>query len=75
MWLLIGMGLFRDLNTPTVLQRVVDGLAGVVSWGRAEVPCSTSIAHARDRLGRGTVRLIFHRLAGVETVARTRRAR
>lgn len=64
-WLLIGMGLFRDLSIQSVLQRVVDGLAGVASWGRAEVPCSTSIAHARDRLGWETVRLIFHRLAEV----------
>jgi Insertion element 4 transposase N-terminal/Transposase DDE domain len=64
-WLLIGMGLFRDLSIPNVLKRVVDGLAGVVSWGRAEVPCSTSIAHARDRLGWETVREIFRRLAEV----------
>jgi hypothetical protein len=62
-WLLIGMGLFRDLSIPAVLRRVVDGLTGVVSWGLAELPCATSVAHARDRLGWETVRELFRRFA------------
>lgn len=61
LWLLIGMGLYRDLSIPNVLRRVVDGLAGVVNWGMAELPTSTAIAHARDRLGWQTVREIFRR--------------
>lgn len=64
-WLLIGMGLFRDLSIPNVLRRVVAGLTGLVSWGPAEVPCSTALAHARDRLGFDAVREIFRRLADV----------
>lgn len=62
-WLLIGMGLFRNLSIPAVLRRVVDGLNGAVSWGLAELPCATSLAHARDRLGWEAVREIFRRLA------------
>ena len=62
-WLLVGMGLFRDLSISNVLQRVVDGLAGLVPWGRAELPCATSITQARDRLGWETVREVFHAVA------------
>jgi hypothetical protein len=46
-----------------VLRRLVDGLGLVVGWGRAEVPHTTSIAHARDRLGWETVRELFRRFA------------
>lgn len=63
MWLVIGMGLFRDLSIPNVLLRVVDGMKGVVSWGLAEIPCATSLAQARDRLGWETVRELFRRFA------------
>jgi hypothetical protein len=62
-WLVIGMGLFRDLSIPNVLLRVVDGLKGSVSWGLAEIPCETSLAHARDRLGWETIRELFRRFA------------
>ena len=65
LWLLIGMGLFRDLSIPNVLQRVVSSVKGLVAWGPAEVPCSTALAHARDRLGFDAVREIFRRLADV----------
>lgn len=63
LWLLIGMGLFRGVNIPDVLRRVASGLTGLVSWGPAEVPCSTAIASARDRLGFDAVREVFRRLA------------
>ena len=62
-WLVVGMAVFRSLSIANVLRRVVDGLGGDVSWGRAELPSATSIAHARDRLGWETVREIFRRLA------------
>jgi hypothetical protein len=62
-WLVIGMGLFRSLSIPNVLQRIVDGLEDVVRWGPAERPHSTSIAHARDRLGWEAVRVLFRKLA------------
>jgi hypothetical protein len=63
MWLVVGMSLYRDLNIQNVLRRLVDGLGLVVSWGRAEVPHTTSIAHARDRLGWATVRELYRRFA------------
>lgn len=65
LWLLVGMGLFRGLSIPNALRRVVAGLTGLVAWGPAEVPCSTALAHARDRLGFDAVREIFRRLADV----------
>ena len=62
-WLVVGMSLYRDLNIQNVLRRLVDGLGLAVSWGRAEVPHTTSIAHARDRLGWSSVRELFRRFA------------
>ena len=64
-WLVVGMSLYRGLNIQNVLRRLVDGLGLVVSWGRAEVPHTTSIAHARDRLGWEVVRELFRRFAAV----------
>lgn len=62
-WLVVGMGLCRGKSTSNVLRRVMEGLGDVLSWGLAELPHSTSITHARDRLGWETVRLIFRKLA------------
>ena len=64
-WLVVGMSLYRDLNIQNVLRRLVDGLGLAVGWGRAEVPHTTSIAHARDRLGWETVRELFRRFAAM----------
>jgi hypothetical protein len=62
-WLVVGMGLYRGKSASNVLRRVMEGLGDVLSWGLAELPHSTSITHARDRLGWETVRLIFRKLA------------
>lgn len=66
-WLLIGMGLFRDLSIAQVLSRVVAATGGLVRWGRAELPHATSLAKARDRLGWEVVRAIFRRFAALLT--------
>ena len=65
LWLVVGMSLYRELNIQNVLRRLIDGLGLVVSWGRAEVPHTTSIAHARDRLGWETIRELFRRFAAM----------
>lgn len=63
LWLVVGMGLFRALSIPNVLARIVGSLGRAVSWGPSELPHSTTIAEARDRLGWEVVRTIFGRLA------------
>lgn len=60
-WLVVGMGLFRDLNVSDVLARVSEGL-GMRRRGRKR-PHATSITQARDRLGWLPVRELFRRLA------------
>jgi hypothetical protein len=60
-WLVVAMGLYRSLSITNVLRRVVDGLTGFVRFGVAELPCATSISHARDRLGWKAVRALFQR--------------
>lgn len=62
-WLLIGMAIFRTLSAENVLRRVLDGLTGFVRFGAAEVPCATSITHARDRVGWRAMRAVFRRFA------------
>lgn len=62
-WLVVGMGLFRRLSVPNVLRRIRESLGDSLQWGPAELPHSTSITQARDRLGWETVRLIFRKLA------------
>jgi hypothetical protein len=61
-WLVVGMSLYRGLSVKNTLRRLVDGLGLAVSWGRSEVPHTTSISHARDRLGWEAVRELFRRL-------------
>lgn len=58
-WLVVGMGLYRSLNIQEVLSIVADGANHTLSWGPDEKPCSTSVTHARDRLGPEAVRSIF----------------
>jgi Insertion element 4 transposase N-terminal/Transposase DDE domain len=66
-WLLIGMGLFRDLNIAQVLARVVEATGDLVRWGHAELPHATSLAKARDRLGWEVLRAIFRKFAALLT--------
>ena len=66
-WLVVAMGLFRGLSINNVLRRIVEGLPGL-RWGVAEIPCSTAISHARDRLGWELVRALFQRVSGVSLV-------
>lgn len=63
-WLVVAMGLHRGLSASNALRRVMEALGDSLGWGLAELPHSTSITHARDRLGWETVRLIFRKLAG-----------
>ena len=60
-WLVIAMGVFRDLNISDCLARVVEGLG--TRWSRKRRPHTTSISQARDRLGWLPVRELFRRLA------------
>lgn len=65
-WLVVGLGLHRDLSISNVLDRVAEALR-VLRWGPAERPCKTSIAKARDRLGWQVVRTVFRVLAAYFT--------
>lgn len=62
-WLVVAMGLFRSLSIEEVLARVVEGLGIAVRFGLKELPHSTSITQARDRLGWEVLRTIFEELA------------
>lgn len=62
-WLVVGMGLFRRQSIPGVLRRIRESLGNSLRWGPAEIPHSTSMTQARDRLGWETVRLLFRKLA------------
>jgi hypothetical protein len=62
-WLVVGMGLFRAVSVQGVLARVVEGLGYSVRFSLADLPHTTTIAEARDRLGWEVVRSIFVRLA------------
>lgn len=62
-WLVVAMALFRSLSIEEVLARVVEGLGMAVRFGLKELPHSTSITQARDRLGWEVVRTIFEELA------------
>lgn len=61
-WLVVAMALLRSLSIGNVLRRIVDGLEGFHRFGFAELPCATSIAHARDRLGWRPLRALFESL-------------
>jgi len=56
------LGFLRDLNIPTVLDRVAAVFGTPLSW-QGQIPHSTSIAQARDRLGFDVVRALFRRFA------------
>lgn len=58
-WLMVGLGLYRDLNVVDVLCRVADALGAGLGWTFAERPHASSITEARDRLGWGVIRTIF----------------
>jgi hypothetical protein len=62
-YLTIAMGLFRHLSISDVLSRVVSALGAKVGFGAAEVPHSTSITRALDRVGWEVMRKIFQLLA------------
>jgi len=63
-WLLIGMALFRTLPIRAVLRRIVDGIPRFSRFGSTELPVSTALAHARDRVGKG-MQFLFERLARI----------
>ncbi len=62
--LLVAMALFRAVPIKGVLRRIVDGIPGFARFGVAELPVSTSLAHARDRIGK-SMQFLFEGLAGV----------
>lgn len=63
MWLVVAMSIFRGLSIQNVLARLADVFGSAVRWGPAELPHSTAITQARDRLGWEVVRTLFARLA------------
>ena len=63
-WLMIGMALFSSLPIKGVLRQIVDGIPGFSRFGIAELPVSTSLAQARDRVGRA-MQFLFERLAKI----------
>jgi hypothetical protein len=63
-WLLIGMALYRSLPIKAVLRQIVDGIPGFARFGIAELPHSTSLAEARDRIGKA-MQFLFERLATI----------
>jgi hypothetical protein len=63
-WLLIGMAMFRRLPIKGVLRRIMDGIPRFSRFGITELPVSTSLAQARDRVGKG-VQFLFERLARI----------
>lgn len=62
LWLVVGMGLYRQLSIENVLLRVASWLPEA-PWDPAKVPHPSSVAEARDRLGWETVRTLFRRFA------------
>lgn len=62
-WLVVAMGIFRGLSIQNVLARVVEGLGMPVRFDLTELPHSTTIAEARDRLGWQVLSSIFSSLA------------
>src|SRR5947208_2550866 len=42
-WLVVGMGLYRSLSIPCVLEQIGQALGDALGWGRAERPHATSI--------------------------------
>jgi hypothetical protein len=62
--LLVAMALFRTLPIRGVLRRVVDGIPGFARFGIAELPVSTSLAQARDRIGK-SMQFLFEGLAKI----------
>ena len=63
LWLVLSMGFLRDLDLPTVLDRIALTFGAPPRW-QGRVPHSTSLAKARDRLGFDVVRALFRRFAG-----------
>lgn len=61
LWLTIAMGLYRDLSIQNVLKRM-GNLLGVGSlWKNGELPASSSIVQARDRVGFSPLRELLAR--------------
>jgi hypothetical protein len=61
-WLVIAMGVNRNLSIRNVLERM-GNIPGVGSlWGKGQAPTSTAVAEARDRVGFGPLRELFERL-------------
>lgn len=61
-WLVIGMGLFRNLSIRNVLARLgkIPGIGSL--WERGQVPASASVVEARDRIGFGPLRSLAEKL-------------
>jgi hypothetical protein len=61
-WLLIAMGLYRNLSIENVLNRM-GNLPGVGSlWKDGETPASSSVVEGRDRVGIQPLRMLLARL-------------
>ena len=61
-WLVIAMRVYRTLSIKNVLQRLGRVVGMPPLWSDGEVPTSTSVSEARDRLGFGAVYAIMARL-------------
>lgn len=62
-WLVVSLGLLRDLSIGDVLNRVADAIGPGIGWAFAERPHASSITEARDRIGWGVIRTLFRVLA------------
>lgn len=61
-WLVIGMGFYRNLSIQNILNRM-GNIFGVGSlWLKGRAPTSASDVEARDRVGFGPLRELFERL-------------
>jgi len=60
-WLVIAMGLYRNLSIQNVLDRMGNILGVGSLWLKGQVPTSTAVTEARDRVGFGPMRELCER--------------
>lgn len=61
-WIVVGKALYNRLGSRNVARRLQAEWDQELPWGGCEVPHSTSITHACDRLGWEVVRTVFREL-------------
>lgn len=73
-WLVIGIGIWADLDVPAIWRQVVGTLRSLMLVLDVRPPCKAALSKARSRLGARVMRQLFVAISGPLAMDRTRGA-